>query len=62
MYFYNRPHGSKKLFADKVGITQTWLGILINQKGLPSPHLAKKIEKATRGSVKVSDLRPDLFE
>jgi DNA-binding transcriptional regulator YdaS (Cro superfamily) len=48
--------------ADYLGITQTWLGLLIRQARQPSPELAKKIEKATQGLVTAKELRPDLFD
>ena len=60
-YFKDEPHGSKKEMAEYLGITQTWLGILIRKGRRPSPALAKKIEKATQGLVSAKELRPDLF-
>jgi DNA-binding transcriptional regulator YdaS (Cro superfamily) len=60
-YFIGEPHGSKKEMAQHLGISQTWLGLLM--RGMkPSPQLAKKIEKATQGLVTARELRPDLFE
>jgi len=61
-YFKDEPYGSKKEMADYLGITQTWLGLLIRKVRKPSPELAKKIEKATQGLVTKKDLRPDLFD
>jgi DNA-binding transcriptional regulator YdaS (Cro superfamily) len=60
-YFKDEPYGSKKEMSDYLGITPTWLGILIGRKRKPSPMLAKKIQKATQGLVTMKDLRPDLF-
>jgi len=60
-YFKDEPRGSKKEMADYLGITLTWLGLLIGKKKKPSAMLARKIEKATQGLVKASELRPDLF-
>lgn len=60
-YFKDEPYGSKKLMAEKLGITQTWLGLLISKTRKPSPELAKKIEKATKGLVTAKELRPDIF-
>jgi DNA-binding transcriptional regulator YdaS (Cro superfamily) len=60
-YFKDEPHGAKKEMAEYLGITQTWLGILIRKGRRPSPVLAKKIEKATQGLVTARELRPDLF-
>jgi DNA-binding transcriptional regulator YdaS (Cro superfamily) len=61
-YFKDEPYGSKKEMADYLGITQTWLGLLIRQARRPSFVLARKIEKATEGLVTAKELRPDLFD
>jgi DNA-binding transcriptional regulator YdaS (Cro superfamily) len=60
-YFKDEPYGSKKEMADYLGITQTWLGLLIRKARRPSPELAKKIDKATLGLVTAKELRPDIF-
>jgi DNA-binding transcriptional regulator YdaS (Cro superfamily) len=60
-YFKDEPYGSKKEMALHLGITQTWLGLLISKSRKPSPELAKRIEKATTGLVKAKELRPDIF-
>ena len=61
-YFKDEPYGSKKEMAEHLGITQTWLGILIRKARRPSPELTKKIQKATQGLVTARELRPDLFD
>lgn len=61
-YFADEPYGSKKEMADYLGITLTWLGLLIRKARRPSAELAKRIEKATQGLVPASELRPDLFD
>ena len=60
-YFKDEPHGAKKEMADYLGITPVWLAMIMHKKRKVSPQLAKKIEKATQGLVKASDLRPDIF-
>ena len=60
-YFKDEPKGAKKEMAEYLGITPTWLGLLITKARKPSPILAKKIEKATQGLVTAKTLRPDLF-
>ena len=60
-YFNQQPYGEKGKFAIKLGITPTWLGLLISRSRKPSPELAKKIEKATKGLVTAKELRPDIF-
>ena len=61
-YFRGEPYGAKKEMAEHLGITPTWLSLLIRKARKPSPQLAKKIEKATQKLVKAKDLRPDLFD
>jgi DNA-binding transcriptional regulator YdaS (Cro superfamily) len=61
-YFKEEPYGAKKEMAEYLGITQTWLGLLISGKKQPSPVLAKAIERATQNLVTAKDLRPDLFD
>lgn len=60
-YFAEEPFGAKKEMADFLGITPTWLSLLLRGNRKPSPTLAKKIEKATQGLVTAKELRPDLF-
>ena len=48
-YFENKPHGSKVIFATSLGITKTWLSLIINGRKLPSVHLCIQIEKLTKG-------------
>ena len=60
-YFKQEPYGAKKEFAQKIEITQTYLGMLIKKTRKPSPALSVKIEKATKGLVTAKELRPDIF-
>jgi DNA-binding transcriptional regulator YdaS (Cro superfamily) len=61
-YFHGEPHGAKREMADYLGISPTWLSLLISGKRKPSPPLARKIEKATQGLVPAYITRPDLFK
>ena len=61
-YFKDEPYGAKKEMALYLGITQTWLGLLLKKTRKPSATLAKKIEKATQGLVTRKELRPDIFD
>ena len=61
-YFAEEPYGSKKEMAEHLGITPTWLGLLIRKVRKPSPQLAKRIERATQKLVTAKELRPDLFD
>jgi DNA-binding transcriptional regulator YdaS (Cro superfamily) len=60
-YFDDEPRGAKQELAARLGITPTWMGLLISGRRQCSAELAKRIEKATKGKVTRKDLRPDLF-
>jgi DNA-binding transcriptional regulator YdaS (Cro superfamily) len=60
-YFKTQPRGMKVEMALEVGISKTWLSLLISKRRKPSPTLAIAIEKATKGKVRREVLRPDLF-
>jgi DNA-binding transcriptional regulator YdaS (Cro superfamily) len=60
-YFREEPHGAKQEMADFLGITATWLSLLIHGKQQASPHLAIRIEQATQGLVTKEELRGDVF-
>ena len=60
-YFREEPHGAKQEMADHLGITATWLSLLIHGKQKASPHLAIRIEQATQGLVTKEELRGDVF-
>ena len=60
-YFQQLPHGSKHELAQKLGITKTWLSLIISGKKTPSGPLCNMIQKLTDGKVSRAALRPDLF-
>jgi DNA-binding transcriptional regulator YdaS (Cro superfamily) len=60
-YFADKERGAKAKFAEDLGITRTWLSLLIAHSVLPSAELAVRIEKLTKKKVKRSELRYDLF-
>lgn len=60
-YFKDEPRGAKTEMAEHLGISKTWMALLIAGTRTPSAVLAKKIERATQGLVKRKELRPDLF-
>ena len=60
-YFATEPRGSKVEMADYLGITATYISLLIHGKRRASKSLSISIENATQGLVKRQDLRPDLF-
>jgi hypothetical protein len=60
-YFATEPDGAIKEMATWLGVTPTWLSLLIHGHRVPSPKLAIAIEKATQGLILRKDLRPDLF-
>lgn len=60
-YFKTDVRGAKSEMAQYLGITTTWMALLIAKRRKPSPALAVAIEKATAGLVTRQELRPDLF-
>jgi DNA-binding transcriptional regulator YdaS (Cro superfamily) len=60
-YLDSKPRGSKADFALQLGITRTWLALILNGSAQPSIHLCIQIEKLTKGRVKRKELRPDFF-
>jgi DNA-binding transcriptional regulator YdaS (Cro superfamily) len=60
-YFVDLPRGSKLAMSHTLGITKTWLSLIMNGSKKPSAKLAIAIEKYTNGSVSRKELRPDLF-
>lgn len=60
-YFDSDPRGAKAEMAEHLGITPTWISLLISGKRLASPKLAIAIELATGSLVTRQNLRPDLF-
>ena len=60
-YFADKPHGSKADMAKALGISRTWMALLISGLRVPSPEQAREIERITNGDIKRVDLRPDLF-
>lgn len=60
-FFKDKPRGTKVALARKLGISKTWLSLIISGRKLPSPDLARDIESYTSGKVKRAVLRPDIF-
>lgn len=53
--------GSKTEMCESIGITRTWLSLILNGSKQPSPQLCLKIEKYTKRKVRREELRPDIF-
>ncbi len=60
-YFKTDVVGAKGEMARYLGITPTWMSLLISGRRNASPELAIELEKATRGLVTRQTLRPDIF-
>jgi DNA-binding transcriptional regulator YdaS (Cro superfamily) len=60
-YFSTQPRGTKVSMTKALGISKTWLSLVISKRKKPSPKLATEIEKATAGKVTREELRPDIF-
>lgn len=53
--------GKQRELANQLGISPTWMNLLVSGKRVCSPELAVAIEQATEGQVTRKELRPDLF-
>jgi DNA-binding transcriptional regulator YdaS (Cro superfamily) len=60
-YFASQPYGSKASLAKKIGVSKTWMSLIVSGRQKCSPELAVKIFMATEGKVTREDLRPDIF-
>jgi DNA-binding transcriptional regulator YdaS (Cro superfamily) len=60
-YFSTEPLGAKVEMAMYLGVSATWLSMLIHGRRLASAKLCVQIEKATQGLVTRKELRPDLY-
>lgn len=60
-YFATQPYGSKADMAKELGISKTWLSLVITSRKLPSPALAVAISALTKNRVTKKVLRPDIF-
>jgi len=60
-FFEAKPRGAKIAMAKKLGVSKTWLSLVISGRQMPSPELSGAIERYTKGLVKRTTLRPDIF-
>jgi DNA-binding transcriptional regulator YdaS (Cro superfamily) len=60
-YFKTDALGAKGEMSRYLGITPTWMSLLLSGRRKPSPALAIKLEVATGGLVTRQELRPDIF-
>ena len=58
---YLQQHGSIEAMSKTLGISRTWLSLVVNGHQPPSAVLAIKIEAATKGKITREQLRPDLY-
>jgi DNA-binding transcriptional regulator YdaS (Cro superfamily) len=47
--------------AKAIGVSKTWMSLVISGRQLASPELSLAIERYTKGQVKRKTLRPDIF-
>jgi DNA-binding transcriptional regulator YdaS (Cro superfamily) len=59
--FVKMKRGEQRRLANLLGISPTWMNLLVSGKRDCSPELALGIEAATNGQVTRAELRPDLF-
>jgi DNA-binding transcriptional regulator YdaS (Cro superfamily) len=60
-FFETKPRGAKLAMATKLGVSKTWMSLLISGRKLASPELSVAIERYTKGQVTRKTLRPDIF-
>ncbi len=60
-YLETIPRGAKLEMAKKLGISKTWMALIISGREVPSAGLAVNIHQITKGKVSREELRPDLF-
>jgi len=60
-FFAPQKKGAKIAMARELGISKTWLSLIISGRQVPSAVLAVAIERYTHGQVQRTMLRPDLF-
>lgn len=60
-FFETKPRGSKLSMAKKLGVSKTWMSLIISGRAVASPELSVAIERFTKGQVKRKTLRPDIF-
>jgi plasmid maintenance system antidote protein VapI len=56
-YFDNKPRGSKAEMCRTLGITKSWLSLIIANKKVPGKSLAIIISMYTDNAVTLEDLR-----
>jgi DNA-binding transcriptional regulator YdaS (Cro superfamily) len=60
-FFEDKPRGAKIAMARKLGVSKTWMSLVISGRQLASPELCGAIERYTKGQVTRKTLRPDIF-
>jgi len=60
-YFLDKPRGAKADMAAAMGVSRTWLALLISGARMPGAELAVALHRYTDGAVTREELRPDLF-
>ena len=60
-YLQGKPRGTTARLAARLGITKTWMSLIVSRRRKPSPELAVLIEECTEGKVKRRDLLPEIF-
>jgi DNA-binding transcriptional regulator YdaS (Cro superfamily) len=48
--------------AVQLGVSRTWLSLIVNGHAAASPIICAMIERLTKGQVKRKVIRPDIFE
>jgi DNA-binding transcriptional regulator YdaS (Cro superfamily) len=57
----SQGRGSQQKLAQTIGVSETWMSLLVNGRVPCSPALATAIHQVTEGAVTRLELRPDIF-
>ena len=60
-YFFDKPRGAKAAMAEAIGVSRTWMALVIAGSRRPSVALSMAIDRYTNGEVSRKELRPDVF-
>jgi len=60
-YLKGKPRGTTAGLAARLGITKTWMSLIVSRRRKPSPELAVLIEEHTCGKVTRRELLPEIF-
>lgn len=60
-YFAKQPRGAISRMATQLGVSRTWLSLIVNGHASASPLVSIMIERLTKGQVTRKVIRPDIY-